>query len=150
MLTVSDSKQFRQHDQRKLQQALLKRLQSTRLESQNRFSFSHLKQRWSPVLTPCWQCFRTCRDLQTHEDGDAGNNTAAEKTLAVCQGALKWKASHSTHRLFFKANRAFVWIHKSLHGGPHFLMVVLIRTFYFAKPFLIVTSSRRGTLSLNL
>lgn len=121
-----------------------------RLESQNRFSLSHLMQRWSPALTPCWRCFQTCRDLQTHEDGDAGNNMAAKKTLAVSQEAPKCKASHSKHGLFVKANRAFVWMHKPRHDGLHFLMAVLIRTFYFGKPFLFVTSSSCDTLLLNL
>lgn len=43
------------------------------------FPPTHLMRRWSLAPTPCWRCFQMCRDLQTREDGDVANNTAADK-----------------------------------------------------------------------
>lgn len=112
-----------------------------RLESQNRFPLSHLMQRWSPAQTPCWQCCQTCRDLQTHEDGDAGNNMAAEKTSTVSRRLWTLKHAVFTRRLFYRANWASVW----MRHPQHFWRLYWPEFFILPNLFLIATTLFRGS-----
>lgn len=62
------------------------------------FPPTHLMRRWSPAPTPCWRCFQMCRDLQTREDGDVANNTAADKKSQSQLSRLSSRANSVARR----------------------------------------------------